>query len=220
MPEERSILVVEPDEERREALRDVLGDRGQVVEAILDGHDALDANPERRRLVVALPASFRRGEEERQEALRQAALDLFARAHRLAVPERALDGRDCDIELYTAMRSIGAVIWPESSLEEASHWYRDGLTITVKVKDRIARDIARAHVARDLALTRAELALLFRDLLDGGSYEQLGDDLGITAHTVKAHFRNMRQNTGFSRDELRSLALRALVFARGFVERE
>lgn len=220
MPKKESILVVEPDDWRREALDHALGDRAEVVEAILDGHDALEANPARSRLVVALPALSRRGAEERQQTLRQAALDLFARAQQLAVPERALDGRDCDIELYTAMRSIGALVWPESSLEEARLWYRDGLTMTLGVKDRLARDIARAHVARHLALTRAELALLFRDLLDGGSYEKLGDDLGITAHTVKAHFRNMRQNTGLSRDELRSRALRALVFARGFVERE
>jgi len=220
MPEERSILVVEPDDERRAVLRDVLGERGEVVEAILDGQDALEARPGRSRVVVALPASSRRGAEERQEALRHAALDLFARADQLGVPERVLDARDCDIELYTALRSLGAVIWPESSVEEASLWCRDGLTVTLTIKDRIARDIARAHVARELALTRAELALLFRDLLDGGSYEKLGDDLGITAQTVKAHFRNMRQNTGLSRDELRSGALRALVFARGFVERE
>ncbi len=220
MSEEQQILIVEPDESRRAILSDALRGRGEVVEALLDGHEALEARPERTRVVVALPTPARRTPEERREALHDFVLDLFARARKLDVDERVLDGRDCDIELYTAMRSIGAVVWPESSVEEAIRWCMHGLTMTLEIKDRLAQDIARAHVSQQLALTRAELALLFQDLLDGGSYEKLGKDLGVTAHTVKAHFRNMKQSTGLSRDELRSRALRALVFARGFVERE
>jgi len=220
MSVERAILIVEPEENRRQVLVEALAGVGEVVEAAVYGREALESRCDRERLVVALPRSARRSAADRREVLRQRTLDLLARARELGVSERALDGRGCDIELYTAARSIGAEVWPESTAEEAALWYRNGLTLTVPIKDRIARDIARAHVYRDLELTRAELALLFQDLLDGGSYEKLGDDLGITAHTVKAHFRNMRQNTGLSRDELRSRALEALVFARGFVERE
>jgi DNA-binding CsgD family transcriptional regulator len=220
MSEEPTVLVVEPEEARRHMLEEALGPAGEVVEAFVDARRALEERPPRKRVVVMLPQPARRDTSERQEALRRRALELFARAQQLEIPECALDGRGCDLELYTALRSIGAVIWPESTVEEAVVWCQEGLTLTLEIKDRIAQDLARAHIWRELALTPAELTLLFRDLLDGGSYEALGGALDISAHTVKAHFRNMRQSTGLSREELRSRALRALVFARGFVERE
>jgi len=212
------LLVVEPDASRREALRTVLHE-ATIVDDVASASELLEGGARPERLVLALP-KVRRRRERHERTSETRALELFAQARSLSIPERVLDARSCDIELYTATRTLGAEVWPASVLDEAQRWYRDGLILDLSAKDRVAQDIAREHVARSLDLTLTEVALVFRSLLEGGSYEAIGDDLSMSPQTVRTHFRNMRKRTGLRRDELQARALQALVFARGFVERE
>lgn len=212
------VLIVEPDPSRREVLRLALAEAA-IVDRVSAAGELLDEGVRPTRLVLALPKARRR-RKRRERGTEAEALHLLARARRLAIPERVLDARSCDIELYTASRTLGAEVWPESIADEAPTWYREGLTQDVAIKDRIARDIAREHVARTLDLTPTEVSLVFRALLEGGTYECMGDALGMSPQTVRTHFRNMRKRTGLRRDELQARALEAMIFARGFVERE
>jgi DNA-binding NarL/FixJ family response regulator len=45
-------------------------------------------------------------------------------------------------------------------------------------------------------LTERELAVL-RELALGRKYEEIAEDLGITANTVKYHIKNLLQKTGY-----------------------
>lgn len=214
------LVVVEPERDRRAALRATLTGNTVVVSGAERAQRELESGRQIARLIIATPRYTKRRDEDERLLARKRLLALLTRARELGVRERVLDARDCDLELYTASRTLGTDVWPESELEEATDWYREGLKLDFEVRDRLARDIARAQVAQELELTPSEATLVFTELLEGGSYDEIGHRLSISAHTVKAHFRNMRIATGLTRDGLRTYALRALLFARGHVERE
>jgi len=214
------LIIVEPERTRRAALRAALEADTIVVSSAARALRELDSGRPVARLVVATHRYSKRRDENDRLNGRTGVLALLGRARELGVRERVLDARDCDFEFYAASRTLGTDVWPESAVEEATAWYREGLKLDLDVLDRLARDIAKAQVAQELELTPAEATLVFTELVDGGSYEEIGQRLSISTHTVKAHFRNMRGTTGLSRDGLRTHALQALLFARGFVERE
>lgn len=219
MAGESRIIVVEPQRRRRRELKAELGTGCAVFPSLERSRAALESSSAPIRLVVSLPPKSRVKAAGSSGDPRSKTLDFLSWAKPI-VSERILDGRGCDTEFYSASRALGVAVWPESIVEEATAWYPYGLEFDIELKDRLAKDIARTELAQELELTPSETSLVFEELCAGGSYEEMGRSLSISLHTVKAHFRNMRVNTGLTRGQLRVRALKTLLFARGLVERE